>query len=67
MQFSTIFGLAAFLAVGTASPVNRRTGSGVIVFHGAAGAQYTLTVPLDGTNTLTRKFYPPLYYTVTPI
>ncbi|RDL40234.1 Uncharacterized protein BP5553_00213 [Venustampulla echinocandica] len=55
MQFATILSLAACLSLGTASPVDRRTGSGVIVFHGAAGAQYTLTVPLDGSNTPTNN------------
>ncbi|KAE8441560.1 hypothetical protein EG329_004679 [Mollisiaceae sp. DMI_Dod_QoI] len=37
------------------SPLASRTNSGVIVFHGAAGAQYSLTVPLDGSIQLTNN------------
>lgn len=55
MMFSSVISLATCLALIQAAPLTARTGSGVIVFHGAADAQYTLTVPLDGTDTPTKN------------
>jgi hypothetical protein len=54
MQYSTVFGLAAFLSTVAAAPAPRAA-TGTIVFKGAADAEYTLTVPLDGTDTPTSK------------
>ena len=63
MQFSNIFYLFTYLAFVKAAPtpLQCRSGvagcvippSGLIVFHGAAGAQYSLTVPLDGKPVAT--------------
>lgn len=52
MQYSSFFGLAAILSLAQAAPLAARA-SGLIIFKGAAGAQYSLTVPLDGTVTYT--------------
>lgn len=55
MMFSSVISLATCLALIQAAPLTTRIDSGVIVFHGAAGAQYTLTVPLDSSETLTKN------------
>jgi hypothetical protein len=50
MIFTTLFTLAATgLALTHAAPLKARD-TAVITFNGAAGASYTLTVPLDGTD-----------------
>ncbi|KUJ10483.1 uncharacterized protein LY89DRAFT_656267 [Mollisia scopiformis] len=55
MMFSNIISLASCLALIHAAPVSPRTTSGVIVFNGAAGASYSLTVPLDGSDQPTNN------------
>ncbi|KAH8687251.1 hypothetical protein BGZ60DRAFT_363553 [Tricladium varicosporioides] len=58
MQFTNILSLASLLALTSAAPTACGTNGcagGVIVFHGAAGAQYTLTVPLDGQEHATNN------------
>lgn len=58
MQLNNIFSLAACLALAQALPTQnfKRTGAIEVVFHGAADAQYTLTVPLDGSSTATSEY-----------
>jgi hypothetical protein len=53
MMFSNLLSVAACLTLIQAAPLKTRTGSGVVVFNGAAGASYTLTVPLDGSTQYT--------------
>jgi hypothetical protein len=56
MQFSNLITIAACLALSNAAPAPaRRAASGDITFHGAAGAQYTITVPLDGSPVNTNN------------
>jgi hypothetical protein len=55
MYFSTACGLAASLAVVSAAPLQARTDFTTITFNGAAGANYQLSVPLDGSQTDTSK------------
>jgi len=57
MQFSQILSLSAFLALTSALPTIKRGGSDIItvVFNGAAGAFYSLNVPLDGSVTPTNN------------
>lgn len=52
MQFTNVFGLAAVVGLAQAAPLIARN-TGLIIFYGAAGAQYSLDVPLDGTTTYT--------------
>ncbi|CZR62640.1 uncharacterized protein PAC_12537 [Phialocephala subalpina] len=47
--------LASCLALINAAPLATRTASSTIVFHGAAGAQYSLTIPLDGSSQATNN------------
>lgn len=54
-MFTNILSLASCLALINAAPLSTRTTSGTIVFHGAAGAQYSLTVPLDGSSQATNN------------
>lgn len=56
MQFSTILSLAAGAALTQAAPLQSRTNYADVVFHGAADASYTVSVPLDGTLTNTGMF-----------
>lgn len=49
MYFSTIFGLAASLALVNAAPT-KRYDTVDITFNGAAGAAYTVAVPFDGQS-----------------
>src|SRR3954468_9871181 len=61
MQFTNILSIAACLALAQALPTaNVKRDSVDVVFHGAADAQYTLSVPLDGAPHLTSQYYPPL-------
>ncbi|CZT49164.1 uncharacterized protein RSE6_09964 [Rhynchosporium secalis] len=56
MQFPTLMTLATGAALTSAAPLEVRTSlpvSANIVFHGAADAAYSLTVPLDGSLTYT--------------
>ncbi|KAG4412157.1 hypothetical protein IFR04_014705 [Cadophora malorum] len=53
MQLSTILSLAAGAALTQAAPLQSRTNYADVVFHGAADASYTVSVPLDGTLTNT--------------
>lgn len=57
MQLSNILSVASGLALTHAAPLTGRTSiaGAEIVFHGAADAQYSLTVPLDGTLTYTNN------------
>lgn len=55
MIFSNFLSLAACLSLIQAAPLNTREGSGIVVFNGAAGASYTLTVPLDGSTQYTNN------------
>jgi hypothetical protein len=55
MYFSTACGLAASLAVVSAAPLQARTDFTTITFNGAAGANYQLSVPLDGSQTDTNN------------
>jgi len=50
MQFTNIFGIAACLTLTHALPLQGRQNSALVTFNGAAGASYTLTVPLDGIS-----------------
>jgi hypothetical protein len=52
MQFTNFYTLASVLALAQAAPLVARN-TGLIVFHGAAGAQYSINVPLDGSTTYT--------------
>ncbi|KAG4432957.1 hypothetical protein IFR05_011552 [Cadophora sp. M221] len=53
MQLSTVLSLAAGAALTQAAPLQSRTSYADIVFHGAADAAYSLSVPLDGSLTYT--------------
>ncbi|KAH7314303.1 hypothetical protein BKA65DRAFT_411514 [Rhexocercosporidium sp. MPI-PUGE-AT-0058] len=53
MQLSTILSLAAGAALTQAAPLQSRTSYADIIFHGAADAAYSLSVPLDGSLTYT--------------
>ena len=56
MQFSKIFSLAACLAFVHALPAPESRSAAVkVIFKGAAGAQYELTVPLDGRTVDTSQ------------
>lgn len=58
MQLTNILSLAGLITLTSAAPTACGTNGcvgGVIVFHGAAGAQYSLTVPLDGQDHATSK------------
>ncbi|EHK98204.1 hypothetical protein GLAREA_03485 [Glarea lozoyensis ATCC 20868] len=56
MQFSTVFSLTAFVASALALPTGTNPSPyGTIIFKGAANAQYTLSVPLDGSETFTHN------------
>jgi hypothetical protein len=55
MYFSTALALAASLAMASAAPLQARTAYTTITFNGAAGANYQLSVPLDGTSTPTKN------------
>jgi hypothetical protein len=50
MYFSTICGVAASLALVSATPIAKRYDSYNIHFNGAAGAAYTVSVPFDGQS-----------------
>jgi len=54
MQFINVISLAACLALAHALPT-KRGASADITFYGAAGAQYTLDVPLDGSSVPTNN------------
>jgi len=63
MQLSSVFYLFACLATVKAAPLQCRSSAegclivpGLIIFHGAAGAQYSLNVPLDGKPVYTSLF-----------
>ncbi|KAH9210064.1 hypothetical protein DL95DRAFT_343651 [Leptodontidium sp. 2 PMI_412] len=53
MQLSAVLSLAAGAALTQAAPLQSRTSYADIVFHGAADAAYSLSVPLDGSLTYT--------------
>ncbi|APA14993.1 predicted protein [Sclerotinia sclerotiorum 1980 UF-70] len=53
MQFSTLLTLITSLALTNALPLSPPLNTESLTFHGAAGAQYTLSVPLDGSVTRT--------------
>jgi hypothetical protein len=56
MIFATLFTLAATgLTLTHAAPLIARD-TAVITFNGAAGASYTLTVPLDGSDYPTSTY-----------
>lgn len=54
MQFSTLITLAA-LSLTNALPLSPPLNTASLTFNGAAGAQYTISVPLDGTVTKTNN------------
>ncbi|CCD54673.1 hypothetical protein BofuT4_P127210.1 [Botrytis cinerea T4] len=55
MYFTTIATLVASLALTSALPLSPPLNTASLTFHGAAGAQYTLSVPLDGSTTSTNN------------
>ncbi|TGO62269.1 hypothetical protein BOTNAR_0116g00060 [Botryotinia narcissicola] len=55
MYFTTIATLIASLALTSALPLSPPLNTASLTFHGAAGAQYTLSVPLDGSTTSTNN------------
>ena len=63
MLSTSLFVVAAAFGFATAAPIDTRTSSAEVIFHGAAGAQYSLTVPLDGSVTYTStSYYSPLLF-----
>ncbi|KAF7950013.1 hypothetical protein EAE96_007317 [Botrytis aclada] len=55
MYFTTIATLLTSLALTSALPLSPPLNTASLTFHGAAGAQYTLSVPLDGSTTSTNN------------
>ncbi|TGO62348.1 hypothetical protein BCON_0020g00210 [Botryotinia convoluta] len=55
MYFTTIATLIASLTLTSALPLSPPLNTASLTFHGAAGAQYTLSVPLDGSTTSTNN------------
>ncbi|TGO36841.1 hypothetical protein BHYA_0113g00140 [Botrytis hyacinthi] len=55
MYFTTIATLITSLALTSALPLSPPLNTASLTFHGAAGAQYTLSVPLDGSTTSTNN------------
>ncbi|PQE32272.1 NRPS-like enzyme protein [Rutstroemia sp. NJR-2017a WRK4] len=55
MQFSKLISLSTYLALTLAAPLTERTNSITLAFNGAAGASYTLSIPLDGSKVKTNN------------
>ncbi|KAG4027213.1 hypothetical protein MFRU_032g00790 [Monilinia fructicola] len=55
MQFTTLISLFTSLTLINSLPLSPPLNTASLTFHGAAGAQYTLNVPLDGTTTPTNN------------
>lgn len=57
MLSTTLFTIAVVLGMSSAAPLKARYDPAVeIIFNGAAGASYTVEVPLDGSVTATSTF-----------